>query len=29
MCGMIPQEYERLVDQEGFLLTYDGLSVTV
>ena len=29
MCGMIPQEYERLVGQEGFLLTYDGLSVTV
>jgi len=26
---MIPQEYERLVGQEGFLLTYDGLSVTV
>ena len=29
MCGMIPQEYERLVGQEGFLLTHDGLSVTV
>lgn len=29
MCGMIPQEYERLVGHEGFLLTYDGLSVTV
>lgn len=29
MCGLTPQEYEHLVSQYGFQLTFDGLSITV
>ncbi len=29
MCGLIPQDYEKLVNGHGFNLTYDGLLVNV
>lgn len=29
MCGLTPEEYQRIIEQDGFTLTYDGMQLEI